>query len=198
MNIESRPYRQSARARAAAETADRILEAFVERLTSKWLDEIRLDDVAAEAGVTVQTVIRRFGGKEGLLSAAAERLQAEIDARRAVEPGDVGGAVRAAATDYEKAGDLFVRILAQDDRSADLAAINAAGRAAHRSWVEGAFRPMLDRAGKRRRSLLDELVIALDVYVWKLVRRDMGRSLADYRALVEAMILSALERSDGQ
>lgn len=193
MNMQARPYRQNARAIAAARTADRILDSFVGRLASQWLDEIRLDDIAADAGVTVQTVIRRFGGKEGLLEAAADRLQSEIDCRRRVEPGEFRPAIRALADDYEKAGDLFVRILAQEDRSPDLAAMNAAGRTAHRRWIEAVFRPWLDSVeGELRRQLLDALVVAGDVYVWKLVRRDFGRSRADYEALVERMMEAAL------
>src|SRR3954471_22170031 len=85
MNIATapRPYRQSARADAAAATAQRILDAFVERAERQWMDEIRLDEIAAAGGVPVQTVIGRFGGKQGLLAAMAERFGEEVQARRA-------------------------------------------------------------------------------------------------------------------
>ena len=66
---ETRTYRQTARAKAAEETGIRIVEAFMARMEDCWFEEIRLEDVASDAGVTVQTVIRRFGGKDGLLEA---------------------------------------------------------------------------------------------------------------------------------
>ena len=61
----------------------------------------------------MQTVIRRFGSKEGLLDAMHERLGAEIRNRRSVEPGDLRGAVRS-SEDYEQIGELILRTLAQE------------------------------------------------------------------------------------
>lgn len=193
MNSETRPYRQTARAKAARETGNRILDAFVARLRKQWFDEIRLDDVASDAGVTVQTVIRRFGGKDGLLGAAGERLQAEIESRRLVTSADPDEVAAALARDYEDSGDLVLRILAQEDRSAELAEMLASGRLAHRRWLEAVFAPVLDGLPpKRRRSTLDALVVAGDVYVWKLVRRDLGRPPADYVSLVRLMMRASL------
>ena len=59
----SREYRMSARAELAELTGERIVDAMLGRLRGTPYERIRLDDVAADAGVTVQTVIRRFGGK---------------------------------------------------------------------------------------------------------------------------------------
>src|SRR3712207_6615207 len=103
MNVAAprRAYRQSSRAAAAEATGERILLAFRNRLEQGWLEEIRLEDVARDAGVTVQTVIRRFGGKEGLLEVAAQRVGEAVELRRAVEPGDVAAAVAALIGDYE-------------------------------------------------------------------------------------------------
>jgi AraC-like DNA-binding protein len=50
-----------ARARSAAETADRILDATVELFVEMPCSQITLATLASRAGVTVQTVIRRFG-----------------------------------------------------------------------------------------------------------------------------------------
>src|SRR3954471_12624823 len=67
---KTRPYAQTVRAQATEETARRILDAFIARLFTQWLDEITLDRVADDAGVTVQTIVRRFGGKAGLLASS--------------------------------------------------------------------------------------------------------------------------------
>lgn len=188
-----RAYRQSARAQAAEATGQRILDAFADHLREKWFDEIRLEDVARQAGVSAQTVIRRFGGKEGLLEAMHERLGGEIRRRREVEPGDVRGAIGSIVEDYELVGDLILRTLAQEDRYAPVKAMTDIGRRMHREWITRAFEPWLDRLpGDDRRHAIDALVVAGDIYNWKLIRRDMKRPISEYRALVERMCAAAL------
>lgn len=46
--------------------------------------------------------------------------------------------------------------------------------------------------GERRAVLVDALVCACDVYTWKLLRRDMGRSRAEAEATMTVMIESLL------
>ena len=191
-----RAYRQTARAVAAEATGERILDAFAHSVRSGWLDEIRLEDISAAAGVTVQTVIRRFGGKEGLLAALCERADREIRLRRNVEPGNIDAAIRAVAEDYEAVGELILRFLAQEDRYPALKPLTDRGRHGHREWVEAAFAPFLKTFSAAEASRrLDALVVAMDVYVWALTRRDLGRSIEDYRSLVRTFVLSAVAPS---
>ncbi|HEY7850198.1 MAG TPA: helix-turn-helix domain-containing protein, partial [Ktedonobacterales bacterium] len=63
----TRRYRMTSRATAAAETAQRILRATTDLYMERWLEDLTLEEVAARAGVTVQTVLRRFGSKTGLV-----------------------------------------------------------------------------------------------------------------------------------
>lgn len=201
MNMDSpkRVYRQSARAAAAEATGERILDAFVDHLNRRWFDEIRLEDVARDAGVTVQTVLRRFGSKEQLLDAMHRRMNSQIRRRREVAPGDIGGVISALVEDYEEVGDLVMRMLAQEQRYAALKEVTDEGRATHRQWMASAFEPWLDRLDKAaRRRATDALVAAGDVYVWKLLRRDMGRPVTEYRALVERMCAAAIGVSQGE
>ncbi len=89
-----RPYRMVARAEAAAATAERILDAAVEVFWEMPTDQLSLDEVARRAGVSVQTVIRRFGGKAGLLAAASQREVEQVRHQREQAPvDDVAGAV---------------------------------------------------------------------------------------------------------
>jgi AcrR family transcriptional regulator len=192
-----RSYRQTARAAAAKATGDRIADIFTAALRDRWFDEITLDQVARQAGVTVQTIIRRFGGKDGLLETARQRLGAEIKRHREVPVGDAGQAIDAIIDDYEAAGDLIVRLLAQEDRYAPLRAVTDIGRGEHRAWTGEIFAQWLDRlAPDERRAAHDALIVATDLYVWKLIRRDMKRSKAELRAVMARLAAAALHVSE--
>jgi AcrR family transcriptional regulator len=174
---EKRPYRQGARAEAAEATGRRIAAVFVEAMRDRWLEDITLDQVAEAAGVTVQTVIRRFGGKEGLLRAARDHIGGEVLAVREAPVGDLERAVANVCADYESTGDMIGRLLAQEKRFPDLKPFLDFGRNGHRAWVSEVAAPWLEGLDRKaREAALDSLVAALDVYVWQLLRRDLGRS----------------------
>ena len=64
-----------------------------------------------------------------------------------------------------------------------------AGRRWHRRWVERTFAPMLDgmpRAARERR--LVALVVATDLLVWKLLRREMGLGRRAAEQIVTDMV----------
>jgi len=188
-----RPYRQTARAEAAAETADRILSAFMARMERFWFDESRMEDVAKDAGVTVQTIIRRFGGKDGLLAAGQALMERDIMNARQVPRGDWARAIDAIVAEYEMLGGQMIRLLAQEHRHAPIKATTDLGRAQHREWVGTVFAPRLDAMpAQERRHAHDKLVIALDVYVWKLIRIDMQRSLTELRRTMIELCAAAL------
>ena len=89
-----RSYRMTARADAAAATGERLLAAAWEHFSSRPYEEVRLQDVASDAGVTVQTLYQRFGSKDDLLTEAYKWWgKKEIAARDAAQVGDVPGAV---------------------------------------------------------------------------------------------------------
>jgi AcrR family transcriptional regulator len=174
-----------ARAASAEATRQRIIEVTVLLLKSRFRSEIRLEDVAAGAQVTVQTVINVFGGKSKLLDEALAGLLRELRALRLrAAPGDLVGGIAALVDHYEGFGDLVIRNLAEQ---ADRELIET-GRAGHRQWVHRQFAPQLDRLdAQRRRAMVDALVCVCDVYNWKLLRRDIGRSRADAEATMLAM-----------
>jgi AcrR family transcriptional regulator len=190
-----RAYRQGVRADAAEATARRIIDAFIARLMRQWFDETTLDQVAGDADVTVQTVVRRFGGKEGLLAAAIETFGKGVHASRGMNPQGLDGLARGLLEDYEKTGDAIVRLLALEPRyPAALTPALEVGRRGHREWVAGALEERLGRIdAARRRQVLDALVIATDVYTWKLLRRDMGRSIAATQATIARMVRAILD-----
>lgn len=188
-----RPYRQTARAESAVATGRRIVEAFLTRLGEQWYDEITLDQVAGDAGVTVQTVVRRFGGKAGLLAEAIGAMVRTGGERRATPPGDPEQLARNLVDDYERSGDTIIRLLAVEPRHAALREPLTLGRRRHRDWIARTFAADLEPLGaKARQAALDALVVATDVYTWKLLRRDMGRGVAATQAAIVGMIRSTL------
>ena len=99
--------------------------------------------------------------------------------------GDVTGAVEAVVDDYETTGDAVVRLLALEERMPSLQPLLARGRKGHRDWVEAMFRAP---------GLTPELVVATDVYTWKLLRRDQGLSRDETVASILKIVEALLER----
>lgn len=191
--VRPRPYRQSARAAAAEATAQRIVGAFSDCMKAGWFDEITLEAVARRAGVTVRTVIRRFGGKEGLLEAFVEDFVARAGERRRSPAGDVAAAIGRVLDLYEAWGDSVVRNLAQEPRHPALKPLLDLGRDDHRRTTAAAYAPWLDRLPRpQRRRTLDALVAATDVYLWQLLRRDMGRSRQETEMVIRMLVDAAL------
>jgi len=190
--LSKRPYRMRARAEAAAETGRRILEAVIELHRERFFDQVSLEAIAERAGVTVQTVIRRFGNKERLIEAAAEEGKRQVIRQRDQAPvGDIDGAVKNLVDHYEEWGQSALRLLAQEERVAAFRSVTDVGRAFHYEWVERTFAPLLaKRTGMVRRRLLAELVAICDVYFWKLLRRDLGLSREQTELAISETILA--------
>jgi AcrR family transcriptional regulator len=192
MKIASRPYRMVARAEAAAATGERILDAAVEVFWELPSDQISLDEVARRAGVTVQTVIRRFGGRDGLLAAAAEREAERVGRQRDEAPvDDPAGAVHVLVDHYEAMGDRVLRLVAEEVRVPRLREIADRGRLLHREWCARVFAPAL--AGVEGRRRLAQLVAICDVYTWTLLRRDAGLSRRETELALVEMLQPLLE-----
>jgi AcrR family transcriptional regulator len=202
MNLSTRPYRMTARAEAVAETRERIVTAAVALHLERLASEISLADVAAAAGVSVQTVLRHFGSREGLTAAAEEHATREIERERRSEPGDVTGAIRAIVEHYELRGDGVLLLLAQEAFEPFAARATAQGRAMHRRWVEEVFGPLLPagreaEAEREAEARLDLLVVATDVYTWKLLRRDRRLSVRATRERMETLVRAVFGQPSG-
>jgi AcrR family transcriptional regulator len=184
-----------ARAETAAATAARILDATVEVFWELPGEQVSMAEVARRAGVTVQTVIRRFGGREDLLSAAAAREADRVRRQRAEAPaGDVPAAVRVLVEHYETMGDGVLRMLAEEERVPAIRAITDQGRAVHREWCQRVFAPTLARLkGRDRDRRLAQLVAVCDVYTWKLLRRDARLSRRQTELALAELINPLLE-----
>lgn len=187
-----RAYDNTRRARAAARTTERIVAATEALLADGPIGDVTLPAIAAGAEVTVQTVLRHMGSRDGCIAAVAERVGARIDAQRGgTEPGDVDAAIAALIAHYEAEGRLVLNLLAQEGSGEAVPREAAeAGRAYHRAWVERCFGPWPHGPDPQQ---LDALVAATDLYVWKLLRLDLGRTREATEAVVARLVRSVLE-----
>ena len=185
----------STRAAAAEATRERIVVAAQDAFMNQWYDDVTVRGIAAAAGVALQTVLNHFPTKEELCAAANERLACSIEsARFTVGPGDVAGAVKTLVADYERTGDSILRMLAVEERVPAVQPWIALGRRGHQDWVEQVFAAALEGLdGRRRVRRLAQLVVATDVYTWKLLRRDKGLSRTETITAMRELVLALHE-----
>jgi AcrR family transcriptional regulator len=183
-----RPYRMVARADAAAATRHRIAAAAWAQFSARPYDDVRLADVASDAGVSVQTVHSVFGHKDELF-VAAWRWMTRTDRRSTAPVGDLKCAVRLLYDSYESGGDAVLRLLAQEDRIPAVRKMTDDGRSYQRDWVARTFAPLLaDLPAAARRRRHAALIVATDLYTWKLLRRDMRLPRGTAERIVMEMI----------
>lgn len=183
----------SRRATAAAATGQRIHAAARALFLSRDYEDVTLQAIAEHAEVTLQTVLRRFGSKEQLATAVAEAWSPDIAATRDVAvPGDSREAIRRLVASYEELGAMNWRMLRMEHRVPLLHARLDEARALHRAWLERTFAPALPRRGRARERLVLRLFAATDVYVWKLLRTDLGLPRAEVEHLMGASVEALL------
>ena len=174
-----RSYRMTARADAAERTGERIIDAMLARFAATPYDRIRLEDVAADAEVSAQTVIRRFGSKHGLLAATVERELGKIGAERAAALGESpASTLHALVRYYEDYALLILKVYAEAHQAPGVPELAARGREFHVQWCHQAFGdalgPRLDEATRNRR--LAQIVAICDATTWRILRQDGGLS----------------------
>lgn len=187
--MKKRRYDGRLRAERARESAERILEVAERAFATEHFDRVTLASVAQAAGVTVTTLQRKYGDKSGLFAAVAARGRARIVAQRGAPPkDDVRAALTQLVDHYESEGRLVWHLVRQEREVPTLAKVTREGRKTHRAWVESVFAGALARLeGDDRRRRVDALVAATDLFVWKLLRIDVGRSRADVESTMFAM-----------
>jgi AcrR family transcriptional regulator len=194
-----RAYRMTARADAAERTGERILDAMLRRYSRLPYDQIRLDDLAADAEVTVQTVIRRFGSKPGLLAATVEREMTRLAADRSAALGaDPESTLHDLIAYYEEYGLLILKLFAEAHQAPGVPELAAQGRALHVDWCRKAFSAGLahveDEEVHERR--LAQVVAVCDATTWRILRFDGGLSPGQTELALRELLLPLLSPRD--
>jgi AcrR family transcriptional regulator len=180
----------TARAASATRTAERIVAATKELFVDKVIAEITLADIAARAGVTVQTVLRRYGDKDSLFAAAVAHYADEVTAQRGqATPNAVDDIVANLVEHYEQWGPVVLKMLAQQAASPAIRDTVATSKDYHRDWCETVFSDALadlSKADRARR--LAQLVAVCDVRTWELLRIASGLSRKQTQRALHEML----------
>ncbi len=177
----TRSYDMTTRSRGMEATREGIVAAVERLLADGPVEGVTLPAIAEGAGVSVRTVLRHFGTRDRCIEAVHHRIASRIDAQRGqVEPGDQEGAIDALLAHYEAEGRLVLNLLAQERVDPYASRAVETGRSYHRNWIERCFGPLLG-GGEPDPRTIDALVAATDLYLWKLLRLDLGRSPAEVR-----------------
>ena len=146
----TRKYTMGARAQAVDATRRRIVDALIALAGERPFAEVTLDTVAERAGVSVQTVLRQFGSRDGLFAEAMDAAMVDAEDERRTPPGDVAAAVRIVVDHYERRGRTALLMLAQEGYDDVARKATDRGKAMHRDWVRDAFAPVDRRRGAAR------------------------------------------------
>jgi len=192
-----RAYDMTKRSAAVGGTRRRIAEAALSLFKERDFDGVSLNEIALAAGVSHQTVLNHCENKAGVLLAAGELFSEEIRILEAdAVAGDVASVVHTTCVRYEVLGDANARWAAMSTRTPEVAEGLARGRLGFQSWLEemlGELMPGSDDPDERQRVLLG-LHVALDVFAWKLLRRDLGLSREQTEAQLTDLVLGVLAR----
>jgi AcrR family transcriptional regulator len=189
MKTSSRTYTMRARAEAVEATRDRIARVALAKFLAHHYDDVTIASVAADAGVSHQTVLNHFDSKEGLFLAATDLFSADIaETHERRRPGDPRSAVSLLVERYEETGDGNARLASVEDRIEAVKVALDSGRANHLAWLEDVFGDRLPSAEAERRRALHALYAATDVFSWKLLRRDLGLSRRATQQVITDMV----------
>ncbi|MEQ1884176.1 MAG: TetR/AcrR family transcriptional regulator [Bryobacteraceae bacterium] len=199
---KTRAYHQEARAQQTEANIQGIVDATVALVRSaRRVSEITLDHIAERCGLTVRTILRRFGSRDGLMALAFTQIQSEIDGSKVRTPaGDIDSALKSLLSQYEEMGDLNIRALEEEDQIPQLHEMLQFGRASHREWLRSTFGPHLAGKGaEEQEQWLTTYYAATEVYLWKVLRRDLGldrdQTAATFRRLVDGVMMLARDDS---
>lgn len=185
------------RSDAVGGTRRRIAEAALSLFKERDYDDVSLNAIARSAGVSHQTVLNHCENKAGVLLAAGDLFSEEIRSLEAdAVPGDVRSVVHTTCVRYEALGDANARWAAMSTRAPEVAEGLARGRLGFQAWLAEMLGDLLpgDEDPDERRRVLLGLHAALDVFTWKLLRRDLGLSQEQTEAQLTDLVLGVLAR----
>jgi AcrR family transcriptional regulator len=182
------------RAKSSAQTAEKIILSTLQLWKEKPLNEITLESIADKSGVTIRTILRKFGSRDGLIQSCLSHDASIIIEERAHAPeGDIDGILHALLSNYEKMGDAGIRTIYMENELEEAKDIGEKGRKIHREWCARVFAPFLPDSGYEEYEIkLTAFITATEIYLWKLLRKDLGydedKTFRVFKMLVEGLV----------
>lgn len=200
MKLDIRKYDSSKRQAQAAERRKTIVKCAARSIANSTSDEFRLEDVAQAAGVSVQTILRAFGSKDGLMVATLETEAPDVvdfSEFANIKPEDIERFMLEMFKIYDKIGDLVIRLLSEEHRSPEFQQALDVGRQFHKGWITDLFGHYIEKKPVHKRQILfHALLVATDIYVWKILRRDEILSLEESVATVAVTLKSLIQEKN--
>ena len=191
-------YEQSERAILTDQTRRNIVESTVTLIrSSRRVSDVTLQKIAEGADVALRTVLRHFGSREGVFEAAFQQIQVAISQNRVeTPPSDLQSAMSSLFLSYEKDGDLMIKALEEEHDIPLLHELLEEGRRHHRRWLERHIGPLLPNLSpSKREAKFRELYAASDIYLWKLLRKDLNASRKDAQQTMQNLVHSVVHFS---
>jgi len=186
----------TARADSAARTAERILDATLGLWSRLPYDQVRLDAIAEQAGVTVPTVVRRFRSKAGAVCALVDReLDDLVRTRPALTDAPSGEIVDYLVAYYESYGLLILKLYSEAPLVEGLPGRAAHARQQHVEWLRAAFDGRLTGGKHAHERRMAQVIAALDATTWRILRQDHGLPPSEVKTAFSEM-LGPLVRSE--
>lgn len=182
-----RSYEMRARREATQATHEAIVQAAVDSVIAERSLAITLNTIADRAGVSVKTLLRHFGTREPLIAAAWARIHQDVIVERTTPPEDADEALRVLLEHYEHRGDMMLGLLSEEGDDPRARIMCDTGRMEHRRWVQEVFAGRLPKQPAARSRVVDALVVATDLYSWKLLRRDRDLGIEDVFDRIQLM-----------
>jgi AcrR family transcriptional regulator len=183
---KKRTYQMSERAKQVARNDRKIMNAMSDLWIELPLSEITLDKISQRSGVTVRTILRKFGSKDGLLEACIENdADRFTKMRMQVTPGDLDGILDTLLEEYELMGDALIRSLTVEYNFHSTQGLLQKARTMHREWCAFVFEPYLPaKTSESFETVLSAFIASTEFYLWKLLRRDLGKALQQCKQIL--------------
>jgi AcrR family transcriptional regulator len=166
----TRSYRQARRLDQVAQRRRQIIWAVGELMVRGSFDDVTLQGVADEAGVSLKTVTRQFGSKEQLLKAAMTEARQDEESQRAAPAQDPAQVAHVLAGRYEEMAEMIYRMGDAELRYSWLGEWGQMARESHLSWLEEAFAGWLPDSAADRHERLMCLFSATEIRSWWAIR----------------------------
>ncbi len=185
----------TARAASTAATLDRILDAARTLWAAQPIDQIRLEEIAERADVTVPTVVRRAGGKPAIFSALVKRELARLETQRTPFSSTSVDDIAAYFVDYyEQFGFLILKLYAEAPQVPGLPELAASARARHLESVREAFAGRLTDGPDSADRRMAQIIAVLDATTWRILRAEAALSPEQTQVAILELISPLVRR----